>query len=260
MIKTAFITGASSGIGLELAREMARRGYRVALSARRADMLRDAVLDLKGKGHEALAVACDVTDAAAVRRCVGEVEAAWGGIDVAVANAGIGFPTRATKFVLADAESIMKTNFGGMLNLFDAVIPGMLARKRGRFVGIASLAGLRGMPSSSMYSASKAAMQAFLEASRIDLADHGIGVTTVNPGWIKTPMTEKNKFPMPFLLEVDDAARIIARGIERGAREVEFPLPMSLLVRFARLLPNAIYDRVMRPYAGRKIDDDAARR
>ena len=147
-----------------------------------------------------------------------------------------------------------------MFYLFDAVVPSMVARRAGRFAGIASIAGLRGLPSASVYSASKAAMQAFLEASRVELMPHGVGVTIVNPGWVDTPIIEKYKGAVPFIVKPDRAARLIADGLERGAREVEFPWQMSLLVRTLRLMPNALYDRMLRPYARRKIDPEKVRR
>jgi short-subunit dehydrogenase len=144
--------------------------------------------------------------------------------------------------------------------LLAATVPQMVERRSGQFVGVASLAGLRGLPTSSVYSATKAAMQAFLEASRIDLAPYGIAVTTINPGFIATPMTERNQFKMPFLMSDERAAMIMANGIERRRPVVEFPLPMALITRLARLLPNAVYDRVMRPYGWRRTDPEKARR
>jgi len=118
--------------------------------------------------------------------------------------------------------------------------------------GVASVAGLRGLPTSSVYSATKAAMQAFLEASRVELAPYGVGVTTINPGFIATPMVAGKKYKMPFLMQVDEAARVIANGLTRGARVIEFPRAMSLLMRGARLIPNALWDRAVTPYARRK--------
>jgi short-subunit dehydrogenase len=248
-MQRAIITGASSGIGAEMSRELARRGYAVALLARRADLLQELAKQLPN----AVAVPCDVTDEAAVMSAVRAGERALGGpFDVAIANAGVGVTGYAAKDV-SDAERMMQVNYFGMLYLFHAVIPGMIERRSGRFSGIASIAGLRGLPTSSGYSASKAAMQAFLEAVRVELAPFGIRVTTVNPGFIATPMTEKNKFRMPFLMKADKAARIIIDGIERGARVVEFPRPMSLVMRFARLLPAAVYDRVIGGYARREV-------
>lgn len=147
-------------------------------------------------------------------------------------------PSYATKFKLDEAEQTIRVNVLGLMYLYDAVIPSMVERGSGRFVGVASIAGLRGLPTSGPYSASKAAVQAFLEAARIELKPYGVGVTIVNPGFVATPMTEKNRFRMPFLMQPGDAARVIARGISRGARVVEFPRPMSLLMRLVRYLPT----------------------
>jgi len=254
----AIITGASSGIGAALARELSRRGWSLALLARRAELLDELVKELK---TPAVALPADVTDRDAVRDAVRRgAEALGGEFDLAVANAGISVPTWSTKFNLDDAERIVRVNVLGMFYLFDATIPAMLARGSGRFAGIASIAGLRGLPSASVYSASKAAMQAFLEASRVELGQRGVGVTIVNPGWVETPIIDKYKGPVPFLMKADKAARLIADGIERGAREVEFPWQMSLFVRTLRLVPNALYDRLLRPYARRKIDPEKVRR
>lgn len=258
MTKLAVITGASSGIGAALACELSRRGWSIALLARRADLLEEV---RKTIATPAVAIACDVTDAAAVERAVRRGESELGGpFDLAIANAGVSIPGHGTKFKLADADQTIRVNVIGMMNLFAAVIPSMVERQAGRFAGVASIAGLRGLPTAAAYSASKAAMHNFLEANRIELAPYGVGVTTVNPGFIATPMTEKNKFKMPFLMRVDDAARRIADGIERGKRVVEFPLPMSILMRMMRLVPDALYDRMTAPYGRRKIEPAKVKR
>ncbi|HVT45639.1 MAG TPA: SDR family NAD(P)-dependent oxidoreductase [Thermoanaerobaculia bacterium] len=250
-MRTAFITGGSSGIGLALGEELIRRGYRVALASRRLAMLEEHVQRLSSDGKRAMALECDVTDSASVQRAVAAAVAGWGPIDLAVANAGVRGRNSASHFDLTSAEETMRTNFFGTLYLFAAVVPSMIERREGSFTGIASLAGLRGLPGSSMYSASKAAMQAFLEASRVELAAFDVSVTIVNPGYIQTAMTDRNRFPMPFLVPVDRAARIIANGIEKRRRLIEFPLPMSLMVRGLRALPAALFDRVTRSWAGR---------
>lgn len=219
-----------------MARELARRGYGLALLARRRDLLDQLAEELP----DATPIECDVTDSAAVRQAV----ARSGPFDVAIANAGVGMTGWAAKSV-SDAELMMRVNYFGMLHLFDAVIPSMMERRSGHFAGIASLAGLRGVPTSSGYSASKAAMQTFLEAARVELAPFGIRVTTVNPGFIATAMTEKNRFKMPFLMQAEPAARVIVQGIERGARVIEFPRPMSIAARLARMAPAWFYDRVV---------------
>lgn len=247
-MKNAVITGASSGIGLALSRQLGKRGYRLALLARRGNLLATHSEALRNEGFEVLPLTCDVTDSTAVQSACKQVLDRWGSVDLAVANAGLGTPTPAKKFVLDDAERVMTTNFFGMINLYHAVIPSMLERRSGTFMGIASLAGLRGMPGSSVYCASKAAMQAFLEAVRVELAPRGIAVSIVNPGFVSTPMTEKNSFPMPFLMDSERAAAIIARGLDRKARTIEFPLPMSLAMRTARVIPAAVADRIFRSF------------
>lgn len=207
-----------------------------------------------------MAIAGDVRDPQSVRDAVARVEAEWGTVDLAVANAGIGYPTPAHRFALDDARSIMRTNFEGMLHLWDAVSPKMLERGDGQFVAVASLAGLRGLPGGSVYSASKAAMQAWMEASRVELTGRGIAMTIVNPGFIDTPLVEKNRFRMPFLMQPRDAARKIVDGIESRARLVEFPLPMSLLMRTLRIVPGVVFDRLVRPWSRRKVDAERARK
>ncbi|HUR82707.1 MAG TPA: SDR family NAD(P)-dependent oxidoreductase [Thermoanaerobaculia bacterium] len=233
----AVITGASSGIGQAIARELSKRGWELLLLARRVDLIE--------KLPHSEAVQCDVTDAEAVKH------AASGAFDLAIANAGVGIRNHAEGFNLTDAEQVIRVNVLGMMYLYDAVIPSMIERRSGRFAGVASLAGLRGLPSAAPYSASKAAMQAFLEASRVELAQFGVGVSIINPGFVTTPMTEKNRFRMPFLINAERAARIIVDGLEHGKRVIEFPRPMSLLMRTMRLAPDALYDRMMRS-AGRK--------
>jgi short-subunit dehydrogenase len=233
----AVITGASSGIGQAIARELSKRGWELLLLARRVEMIENLA--------NSQAVMCDVTDAEAVKSAVS------GAFDLAIANAGVSIRNHADGFSLADAEEVIRVNVLGMINLYAAVIPSMIERRSGRFAGVASLAGLRGLPSAAPYSASKAAMQAFLEASRVELAQFGVGVSIINPGFVTTEMTAKNKFRMPFLMNAERAARIIVDGLERGKRVIEFPRPMSLLMRAMRLAPDPLYDRMMRS-AGRK--------
>lgn len=252
----AILTGASSGIGLDLARELARRGYDLALLARRADLLDATARELSASGVRAVAIACDVVDGAAVRDAVRRAEQELGGpFDLAIANAGVSIPNHATRFSIGDAEQVLRVNVLGVMYLYDAVIPGMIERRSGRFAGVASVAGLRGLPTAAPYSASKAAVQAFLEAARIELVPYNVGVTIVNPGFVVTEMTAKNRFYMPFLMKSPKAARIIANGLERGRRVIEFPKRMSLLMRVTRLLPDALYERMMVPAARRKTTD-----
>ncbi|MCU1348808.1 MAG: oxidoreductase [Acidobacteria bacterium] len=237
------ITGASSGIGEALARELTRRGHAVALLARRAELLEAIASELPGS----VAIPCDVGDAASVAAAVQQAEQALGGpLDLAVANAGVGAPSHAAKFKIEDAERMVRVNIVGTMNLFAAVIPGMIARRSGRFAGVASLAGYRGLPTSSVYSSTKAAMHSFLESSRIELVPYGVGVTIVNPGFVDTPMVKEPK-KLPFIVSAEKAASIIADGLERGKRVVEFPLPMSLLMHALRFVPDSWYEKVLAP-------------
>ncbi|HYI08948.1 MAG TPA: SDR family NAD(P)-dependent oxidoreductase [Thermoanaerobaculia bacterium] len=253
----AIITGASSGIGLALARELGKRGYDLALLARRVELLDELARGLHERGTRAVAYACDVTDASFVTDAVRRAEKELGGaFDLAVANAGVSIPGHASKFNIAEAEQTIRVNVLGVMYLYDAVIPSMIERKSGRFAGVASIAGLRGLPTAGPYSASKAAVQAFLESARIELAPYNVGVTIVNPGFVATPMTEKNRFRMPFLMEADEAAVVIADGLERGERVIEFPKPMSFLMRLVRYVPDAVYERMMVPYARRRRDEE----
>jgi len=259
--KRALITGGSSGIGLALGRELAARGWAVALLARRVELVEQFAAELRERGGMAVGLGCDVGDLAQVRDAVARAREALGGeLDLAVANAGISVPTWATNFKVDDAERILRTNVLGMFYLFDATVPAMVARGSGAFTGIASIAGLRGLPSASVYSASKAAMQNFLEASRVELAPKGVRVTVVNPGWVRTPIIDKYKGRVPFIVSAEKAARIIADGIEGGKRVVEFPRVMSLVMRTVRAMPDALYDLALRPYARRKIDPEKVRR
>jgi short-subunit dehydrogenase len=218
----AVITGGSSGIGLALVHELESRGWEVISLARRGTP------------------SVDVTDAESVREAVNRA----GEIDLAIANAGIAIPNHAALFNLADAEQVLRVNVNGMMNLFAAVIPSMIERKRGHFAGVASVAGLRGLPRAGPYSASKAAMQALLEAWRVELKPHNVAVSIINPGFVETDMTAKNRFRMPWLMSAERAARIIADGLAAQKNVIEFPLPMSLLMRTVRFLPDAIYDRM----------------
>lgn len=248
-MKTALITGASSGIGRELALELSRRGWRVALLARRREALEELARAVEARGGEADVFVADVADAGAVGDAVRDLLARRGAIDLAIANAGISQSGSILKVAPAAAATILRTNVEGTLNVLAAVAPSMLERKRGHFVGIASLAGFRGLPGSAIYSASKAAMRALLEAARVELGPKGIVVTTINPGFIRTPMTASHRFRMPFLMDADAAARRIIDAIEAEKREYSFPFPMALFVRLARLLPNAVWDRASLPYA-----------
>jgi short-subunit dehydrogenase len=228
----AWITGASSGIGEALARELASRGARVAISARRVERL-DQVAAAGGM----LAVPADVTDRDAMTRAAARIEEQLGGIDLAVFNAGTWQQVDVTAWDADVFRHHFDTNLMGLVHGVEAVLPGMRKRRAGTIAGVASVAGYRGMPSSEAYGSTKAAEISMLESLRIDLRPLGIDVVIVNPGFVRSELTAANSFRMPWMLEADEAARRIADGLEKGKAEIVFPLQMMLLMKAARLVP-----------------------
>jgi short-subunit dehydrogenase len=236
-----WVVGASSGIGAEVARELVRRGARVAISARTASSL-EKVAD-----GEMLVVPLDVTDHDAVRTAAQQVTDELGGIDVLVAAAGYWQRTAPGELDLDIFASHVEVNLIGMAASISAVLPAMRSRGRGRVVGIASVAGYRGIPGAEAYGATKAAQINLLEALRAGLRGSGVTVQTVCPGFVDTPMTETNEFPMPFMVAAERAARTIVDGIEAGKAEIVFPWQMALLMKTARLLPVRLWALLAKP-------------
>ncbi len=244
-----WLTGASSGIGEALARELVRRGGRVAAFARRKerlDRLRDEL------GESLLVQVGDVTDRARVKEAVAEAQEAFGRIDVAILNAGIGDSLMFDEFDVDLIERTFAVNVMGVVYGMDAVLPQMKERKSGTIVGISSPAGFRGLPTSGAYCASKAALSTLLESLRVEARAHGIKLLTVSPGFVKSEMTDRNEHPMPFLMETDKAARIICDGIESGRRHIHFPWRLTVPLLFMKMLPVPLYDYLMRKFVVRR--------
>jgi short-subunit dehydrogenase len=242
----ALITGASSGIGLALARRLAGEGTKVALVARRKDLLDGAAGEIRAAGGTALAIPCDVRERMPTHAAIATAARELGPIDLLIANAGVGHAIHAESFDAALFEDTLRTNLLGPVYAVEAVLPAMLTRHSGHIVGVSSLAAYRGFPVTHAYCASKSALNAFLEGLRAEVADRGIRITTVCPGFVRTPMTAKNTVAMPFLLEADEAARRILRAVRAGRRVYNFPWPMAALMRLVRILPNAVLDRAVR--------------
>jgi short-subunit dehydrogenase len=241
----AWITGGSSGIGAALAHELCRRGARVAITARRAERLADVAASAPGEAH---ALPGDVREPAALEEVVAAVEANVGPIDLAVLNAGIWTQVDVGKWDSAIIREHIETNFMGMVHALDAVLPRMLARRSGTIVGVASVAGYRGYTRAEAYGPSKAAEINLLESLRVDLGPLGVDVQLVNPGFVRTPLTEANDFPMPFMIEAPDAARRIADAIEKGKAEAVFPLPYQVGMKLVRVVPVRLYTAVSRRF------------
>lgn len=248
----ALITGASSGIGLNLARRLAREGTKVALVARRKDLLESLAGEIRAEGGVALPIPCDVRDRMPMHAAVGQAARELGPIDLLIANAGVGHVIPADSFDAALFEDTIRTNLLGPVYAVEAALPSMLSRHSGHIVGVSSLAAYRSFPMTHAYSASKSALNAFLEGLRAEIFDRGVRVTTVCPGFVRTPMTVKNKSAMPFLLDADEAARRILRAVRAGRRVYNFPWPMAALMGLVRLLPSGILDRAI--HSARSFD------
>ena len=245
--KVVWITGGSSGIGAATAAELARRGARVAITARRQLELEQVANSAPG---DVIAVPGDVRDPAAMKDVVIDIEAQLGPVDIAMLNAGIWAQMDVSAWDSTPIRTHIETNLMGMVNALDAVLPGMLERRRGRIVGIASVAGYRGYTRAEAYGTTKAAEINLLESLRIDLAPLGVAVQTINPGFVDTPMTRHNKFPMPFITDTQTAAKRIADGIEKGKAETVFPLPYLVGMKLLRVLPVRPYTWISARMAG----------
>lgn len=252
--KSVVITGASSGLGLALARHYLERGANVAVVARRAEPLQTLSAEFPGK---VFCYALDVRDAAAIRVAADDFMARAGVPDIVIANAGVSIGTLTEYAEDLDAfQQVMDINVQGMVKTFQPFVAAMRAAAltpspspspRGRgghftLVGIASVAGFRGLPGSGAYSASKAAAISYLESLRVELRGSGVRVVTLCPGYIKTPMTDVNPYPMPFILQPADAAQRMARVIASGSSFAVLPWQMGLAGRVLKLLPNWLYD------------------
>jgi len=249
-----WVTGASSGIGAALARELADRGARVAVSARNAGLLAEVA------GNRMVVVPVDVTDRTATVAAGRAVREALGGLDVAVLNAGTWSQFHVEPWDSQAFADHLQVNLMGAVHSMEAVVPQMLASGRGRVVGVASVAGYRGLPGSEAYGAGKAALLNLLEALRGSLAPQGVVVQTVSPGFVRTPMTDRNRFPMPFMVEPEAAARTIADGIARDKAEIVFPLPMMVAMKAARLVPTRAWTALTAAMARRGLHGGPSRR
>lgn len=225
-----WVVGASSGIGAATAAEAHRRGARVTVTARRREPLEEV------SGGRMNVVAADVTDADSVKRAWAEV-ITHGVPDVVIVSSGYWKQIRPATFDVTELRRHLDVNLMGLGNVFEHAVPALVARGNGTLVGIASVAGYRGLPGGEYYGATKAAQINLLEAMRGALRNRGVDVVTVAPGFVKTDMTEGNSFPMPFMVSAERAGREICDGIEAGRAEIVFPKRMAVLMKSARFVP-----------------------
>lgn len=237
------ITGASSGIGNQLAIDLANEGAKLALIARRVDFLKKLSQKLESKTQIKI-YKCDVTIKDEIRNTIDNIKRDFGRIDIAILNAGIGITNGSVNFDSSVAEKIFNTNVFGAVYFIEYLLPDFIKNKQGAIVGISSLGDGKGFPKNGFYSASKAALTIILESLRIELKNCNIKVVTVKPGFIKTAMTDKNKFKMPFLMSVEKASSIIINGIKKDKRIIEFPWQTTFGAKFLRFIPTSWFESI----------------
>ncbi|WP_224364279.1 SDR family NAD(P)-dependent oxidoreductase [Hyalangium versicolor] len=245
---TALVTGASSGLGRGLALWFAKQGTRVFAAARRREHLQELAEEARATGGTLEPVEMDVSRADETFAHIQRLDADCGGLDLLVANAGVGQETNGRRFQWERAKQVLEVNVMGTAATLSAVLPRMVERKRGHLVAVSSLAAFRGLPKNAAYSGSKAFLTTFMESLRVDLKGTGVRVTCIHPGFVKSAMTAPNKHPMPFLLETQDAVERMARAIERGVPVYRFPWQMSAVMKVVTALPDPLFDAI-----GRKV-------
>lgn len=236
--QVAVVTGASSGIGWALAKTLAGQGCKVGIVARRADKLEALASEIRDAGGSAAYAAADVGDRRQTLAAIQAIIRQLGPADLLIANAGVGMPTKLEPFNVADTEQMFRVNLLGVVYSIEAVLPEMLHRRQGHLAAVSSLAAYKGMPGESGYCSSKAAVNVYMEGLRVPLRAHNIPVTTICPGFVRTPMTAVNQFHMPWLLEADEAARRIVRALARRRKVYNFPWQTTLLMKLATWLPD----------------------
>lgn len=243
------ITGASSGIGEALAREYASQGANLGLVARRGEQLQALAAELLAKklGGKILVYNADVRYSSALQLAAQDFISQFGVVDIVIASAGVSIGTLTQYAEDIDSfKAVMDINVVGLVNTFQPFIDGMIKQQHGQLVGFASVAGIRGLPGAGAYSASKAAAIAYLESLRVEMQPNGVAVTTIAPGYIRTPMTNINPYKMPFLMEVDVAAKKFAKAIAAKRRFTVIPWQMGVVARGIRFIPPFLWDFMMR--------------
>jgi len=241
-----WVIGASTGIGAATARALLAAGARVALSARNAAALAEIGVD----NPRALLLPLDFTESAQVAAAWDQVRAAWDGVDLVLIVAGTHTEMRAWELTERDAMALLRTNLHGVIGTVATLMPALLAQGDGAFGIVASVAGYRGLPKALIYGASKAAVINFAESLYLDLHPRGFGVYLINPGFVKTPLTDRNEFTMPHLITAEEAATALLRGLRAGDFEIDFPKAFTRQLKLLRLLPYRWYFALVRRATG----------
>lgn len=241
-----WITGASSGIGKEVARQYAQAGHTVCISARSRDSLAAVAKECAEMPGELHVVPVDVTDCEGVQTAYSEICERVGIPDLAILNAGTHKENPVAQFDRALYSRIMDINYMGVVNCLQVIVPGCIERREGHIAVVSSVAGYRGLPKASAYGASKAALINMCEALQPELAAYNVRLRLINPGFVRTPLTDLNEFDMPFLMEVEDAARRMISKLQGNYFEITFPRRFTFMLKVLRMLPYGLYLRLTR--------------
>lgn len=243
--KTIILTGASTGIGKEIATKLLGIDCRLVLVARRKELVEEYAAGFSGRENLIIS-SCDVSNREQVTSLLKEVEARFGLPDIVLLNAGVSLGEKYTILNEEATRATMEINFFGVVNFVHPLLAPFLERGNGSFVIVSSLADGRGYPQSAAYSASKAAATIFAESLAIKTEPLGLKVITVKPGFVKTPMTDKNRFPMPFMISAEEAALIILKGVAKGKRMIKFPRATAFLTSLSNIAPYKIFAKAVR--------------
>jgi len=240
--KNVLITGASSGIGFELAKQFADKGCNLILLARRKEILDSLAQKIRTDKNFILTYQCNVRNRGDVESVFNDIRAKIDHIDIAILNSGVGLKASVENFDSKLADESFEVNVLGLIYCVEELLKDFIPRKKGIIAGVSSIADVRGFPTNGFYCASKAAASAFLESIRVELKRHNVKIINVRPGFVITPMTANNKFKMPFLMNADKAAKIIVDGIKKEKKIVEFPIGTVLGGKLLKILPNFLFD------------------
>jgi short-subunit dehydrogenase len=237
------ITGATSGLGYQLSKDLSLEGAKLALLSRKIELLDSLANELKNQTiiHN---YKCDVTNKVEVAKTISKVKQDFGKIDIAILNSGVGFRSSVLDYNSEDAEKTFNTNVLGAVYCIEQLLPDFISEKRGVIAGVSSLGDGKGFPKSGFYSASKAAFTILIESLRIELKKYNVKVVTVKPGFVKTPMTDKNNFKMPFLMSVEEGSKIILDGLRKDKRIIEFPWQTTIGAKILRMMPTKWFEAI----------------
>lgn len=249
--KTILITGTSSGIGKALALKLLAYECNLVLISRRQDLINEYIGKFPNIKSNVLIQKCDVGNKKEVSEAYENIKRKFRNVDLVILNAGVSHRIKPGKYDSKLAEEIFGTNVLGIIYWVEQILPDFLERRSGVVAGVSSLADNRGYSGSGFYSASKAAVSNYLEGLRIELAPYNISVVTIKPGFVNTPMNDKNEFWMPWLMNPGRAAEIIIRGLEKKKQIIQFPLPLVLLTKLIGIFPSSLYYHLAKRFSPR---------